>query len=139
MTTNTQDFLRGSWIPSQNTDPDGDDEVVLTDAHFDRPELTDDDRAQTDADVTATLQAETLYFDRLSELRRAMSITQTQVAEHMGTSQPAVATIEAKSDVRLSTLARYLDAIGGSADVVVSFKDQTQVRIPLDQLLSPTV
>jgi DNA-binding XRE family transcriptional regulator len=138
MTTNTQDVLKGSWIPSHNTDIDGDDEIVLADAHFDRPEFTDTDRARTDADVAETLHAQTVYFERLSELRRAMNITQTQVAQHMGTSQPAVATIEAKSDVRLSTLARYLDAIGGSADVIVSFNDQTQVRIPLDQLLTAT-
>jgi DNA-binding XRE family transcriptional regulator len=132
------DILNGSWIPSKNPESDGDDEVVLTDAHFDRPEFTNHDRAQIDADVAATLHAETIYFARLCELRRAMNITQTQVAQHMGTSQPAVATIEAKSDMRLSTLARYLDAIGGSADVIVSFNDQTQVRIPLEQLLAST-
>jgi DNA-binding XRE family transcriptional regulator len=132
------DILKGSWIPSRNTEPDGDDEIVLTDAHFERPELTTDDRARIDADVAATQQAETVYIALLGELRRAMNITQTQVAQHMGTSQPAVATIEAKSDVRLSTLARYLDAIGGSADVIVSFNDKTQVRIPLDQLLTAT-
>ena len=132
----SDNILEGSWIPSQNTEADGDDEIVLTDAHFDRPEFTTDDRTQIDVDVAATVHAETVYFDQLSELRRAMNITQTQVAQHMGTSQPAVATIEAKSDLRLSTLSRYLNAIGGSADVIVSFKDHTEVRIPLEQLLS---
>jgi DNA-binding XRE family transcriptional regulator len=132
----SNNVLAGSWIPSEDTDADGDDEVVLTDAHFERAEFTVADREQTDIDVVATLHAETVYFERLSELRRALNITQTQVAQHMGTSQPAVATIEAKSDLRLSTLSRYLNAIGGSADVIVSFNDHTQVRIPLDQLLA---
>lgn len=132
----SDNILKGSWIPSQNTGLDGDHEMVLTDAHFDRPEFTADDRAQIDADVMETLQAEATYFARLSELRRAMNITQSQVAEQMGTSQPAVATIEARSDVRLSTLSRYLTAIGGSAEVVVSFNDQTTARIPLSQLLA---
>lgn len=130
------DILEGSWIPSQTTDIDGDEEVVLTDEHFERPEFTTHDQIQTDLDVAATLHAEAVYFDRLGELRRALNITQTQVAQHMGTSQPAVATIEAKSDLRLSTLSRYLNAIGGTADVIVSFNDHTQVRIPLDQLLA---
>ena len=112
------------------------DEIVLTDAHFERSEFTTHDRTQTDLDVAATLHTEGVYFERLSELRRALNITQTQVAQHMGTSQPAVATIEAKSDLRLSTLSRYLTAIGGTADVIVSFNDHTQVRIPLDQLLA---
>jgi hypothetical protein len=41
-----------------NTDIDGDDEIVLTDAHFDRPEFTVTDRANIDADVAETIENE---------------------------------------------------------------------------------
>lgn len=46
--------------------------------------------------------------------RRAAGLSQAEVAERMGTSQPAVARLEAGNvDVRLSTLERYAAAVGG--------------------------
>jgi transcriptional regulator with XRE-family HTH domain len=45
--------------------------------------------------------------------RRAAGLSQADVAERMGTSQPAVARVEAGTgDVRLSTLERYAAAVG---------------------------
>jgi transcriptional regulator with XRE-family HTH domain len=45
--------------------------------------------------------------------RRAAGLSQAEVAERMGTSQPAVARVEAGVvDVRLSTLQRYASAVG---------------------------
>ena len=45
--------------------------------------------------------------------RRAAGLSQAEVAERMGTSQPAVARVEAGAvDVRLSTLERYAVAVG---------------------------
>lgn len=50
----------------------------------------------------------------LVERRRALGLSQTEVAARMGTSQSAVARLEAQAtpDVRLSTLERYADAVG---------------------------
>lgn len=51
--------------------------------------------------------------DELVERRRALELSQTQVAARMGTSQSAVARIEAAgTDVLLSTLERYAEAVG---------------------------
>jgi predicted transcriptional regulator len=50
--------------------------------------------------------------------RRRLGLTQTEVAARMGTSQSAVARLEAgPDDVRLSTLERYAAAIGRTLDV----------------------
>jgi transcriptional regulator with XRE-family HTH domain len=50
----------------------------------------------------------------LVALRQAGGMSQTEVAARMGTSQSAVARLEAgTSDVRASTLERYAAAIGG--------------------------
>jgi transcriptional regulator with XRE-family HTH domain len=50
----------------------------------------------------------------LASRREASGLTQTQVAARMGTSQSAVARLEAgTSDVRASTLERYAAAVGG--------------------------
>lgn len=51
--------------------------------------------------------------DELVERRHNLQLSQTQVAARMGTSQSAVARIEAAgTDVLLSTLERYADAVG---------------------------
>jgi len=50
----------------------------------------------------------------LAEQRRSAGLSQTEVAARMGTSQSAVARLEAgDADVRASTLERYAAAIGG--------------------------
>lgn len=55
-------------------------------------------------------------LELLAELvaqRRASGLSQAEVAERMGTSQPAVARLEAGGvDARLSTLERYAAAVG---------------------------
>jgi DNA-binding Xre family transcriptional regulator len=57
--------------------------------------------------------------DQLVEQRISLGLSQTEVAARMGTSQSAVARLESGSvgDVRLSTLERYADAVGGVLDL----------------------
>jgi DNA-binding Xre family transcriptional regulator len=50
----------------------------------------------------------------LSELRERTGITQTAIAERMATSRPNVSRIEGEDDIRLSTLQRYVGALGGA-------------------------
>ena len=51
-------------------------------------------------------------IEALVARRRASGLSQAAVAERMGTSQPAVARLESGgSDIRLSTLGRYAEAI----------------------------
>jgi predicted transcriptional regulator len=55
--------------------------------------------------------------------RHELGLSQTQVAARMGTSQSAVARLEAgQGDVRLSTLERYAAALGSL--VVLRMADQ---------------
>jgi transcriptional regulator with XRE-family HTH domain len=55
--------------------------------------------------------------DVLVGRRQELGLTQTQVAARMGTSQSAVARLESGgSDVLLSTLERYAEAVGWSLD-----------------------
>jgi len=57
----------------------------------------------------------------LRDIRRALGLTQTQVAAAMGTSQSAVAKLErAESDPRLSTVARYALAVGHDLHYVLT-------------------
>jgi predicted transcriptional regulator len=53
----------------------------------------------------------------LVDRRHRLGLSQTEVAARMGTSQSAVARLEAGAgDVRLSTLERYAAAVGRSLD-----------------------
>ena len=67
----------------------------------------------------------------LVELRKARNFSQEQVAETLSIGQPAVAKIERRSDPHLSTLRRYVEALGGELVVTARFADET-VRIEVD-------
>jgi ribosome-binding protein aMBF1 (putative translation factor) len=54
----------------------------------------------------------------LAALRASQGLSQTAVAERMGTSQPVVARLEAGDlDSRISTLERYADAVGVELEI----------------------
>jgi transcriptional regulator with XRE-family HTH domain len=55
----------------------------------------------------------------LKTLRVALSKTQVDVARASGMAQGDVSLLEARKDVKLSTLARYAAALGGAAEVAV--------------------
>lgn len=59
----------------------------------------------------------------LAELRELRGASQTQVAETLGTSRPNVGRIEKEIDVRLSTLERYVEALGGKLEIHAVFDD----------------
>jgi predicted transcriptional regulator len=70
----------------------------------------------------------------LIELRKARDLSQEQVAEALAVGQPAVAKLERRADPQLSTLRRYVEALGGELVVSARFADET-VRIDMDDAL----
>ena len=71
---------------------------------------------------------------RLAELRRRRGISQAAIADALAVSQPNVSRIEQEDDVYLSTLARYVAALGGHLEVTAVFPDEsvTVLRAPDD-------
>jgi DNA-binding transcriptional regulator YiaG len=65
----------------------------------------------------------------LAELRRARAMTQEQLASDLHVGQASIAKLERRTDVHLSTLRRFVEAMGGELDIVVRFPDQPQVRL----------
>jgi transcriptional regulator with XRE-family HTH domain len=65
----------------------------------------------------------------LVELRRARAMTQQQLASDLQVGQASIAKLERRTDMYLSTLRRFLEAMGGELDIVVRFPDQPQVRL----------
>jgi transcriptional regulator with XRE-family HTH domain len=64
----------------------------------------------------------------LEQLRKAQEMTQLQVAEILGVHQGEVSKIEHRSDICISTLADYVEAMGGRLELRAVFKDG-EVRI----------
>jgi len=65
----------------------------------------------------------------LGELRRLMSLTQTQVAETLNVKQPSIHKIEKKADIYISTLERFVKAVGGTMEIVVNLPNHNTVKI----------
>lgn len=91
------------------------------------------ERALSDAGTkrrVENIRAEMAEADRehamhLASIRRAANLTQVELARRMGIKQAAVSGLEAREDMLLSTLAKYLRAVGASeARVVVTIAGQ---------------
>ena len=67
------------------------------------------------------------HADSLGEIRKAMSKTQTQIARELGVGQVAVAQLEKRSDLLLSTLQRYVRATGAELSLVVHTKQGAEI------------
>jgi len=60
-------------------------------------------------------------------IRRAAGLTQTDLAANLGVGQAQVSKIERQTDMLLSTLAAYLDALGVRSQLVVEVGGQTDI------------
>jgi DNA-binding XRE family transcriptional regulator len=59
----------------------------------------------------------------LAELRRARAMTQARLAELLEVNQGAISKMEKRSDMYLSTLRSYLEAMGGALDIRAVFPE----------------
>lgn len=62
---------------------------------------------------------------RLAALREARGVTQAQLAQELDVSQAHISQVEHKDDLYLSTLRRYVAALGGRLELTAVFPDQT--------------
>lgn len=61
----------------------------------------------------------------MRELRTFAGRSQVEVAEAMGVAQAEVSRLEARADTKLSTIERYVKALGGEVEVVARFGDRS--------------
>jgi len=67
--------------------------------------------------------------ESLRELRRISKMSQARIAETLKISQPAVSKIEKQTDMYLSTLRSYVEAMGGELDVIVRLPNRGPVKV----------
>ena len=59
----------------------------------------------------------------LEQPRSARSLTQTNMAQILGVNQSAISKIEKRTDMYLSTLRSYVEAMGGSLEIQAVFPE----------------
>jgi DNA-binding XRE family transcriptional regulator len=61
------------------------------------------------------------------ELRRAFKLTQAHMAKTLGVTQDSISRLEKRSDLLLSTLREYIEAMGGRLSLVAQFPGRDAV------------
>jgi DNA-binding XRE family transcriptional regulator len=92
-------------------------------------ELTSKMSAQDRAEIKAR-SAKLLAELPLEQLRSARSLTQTNMAQVLGVNQSAISKIEKRTDMYLSTLRSYVEAMGGHLEIQAVFPDGS-VRVDI--------
>jgi transcriptional regulator with XRE-family HTH domain len=65
----------------------------------------------------------------LQALRKARARSQKQVGEKLKVKQAEVSKIERRTDLYVSTLRHYIEAVGGELEIIARFPDRPPVRI----------
>ena len=60
----------------------------------------------------------------LKKLRSHMELTQTALARNMVVAQATIAQLEQRNDIHVSTLRKYVEALGGTLSIIVEMPGQ---------------
>jgi predicted transcriptional regulator len=77
-------------------------------------------------EAQAKAEAEALRLEKemdLAEVRRALKLSQDEIAQTLQIGQGSVAKIEKRADMYVSTLRRFIEAMGGELEIVARFPD----------------
>ncbi len=67
----------------------------------------------------AKSHAEEMMADMLlGEIRKAVGLTQEDLAESLGIKQPTLSRLESQGDMQISTLRRLIQALGGELEII---------------------
>jgi hypothetical protein len=81
-------------------------------------------RAESDAEYGRLIEKMPLF-----ELRQAIELTQAEIAQALDMGQGDVSKLEHRTDMYVSTLARYLQAIGADLEIRAVFENGRVVQI----------
>jgi predicted XRE-type DNA-binding protein len=71
----------------------------------------------------------------LNQIREARQLTQVKLAETLKINQGAVSTMEKRTDMYVSTLRNYIEAMGGNLKITAEFPEGT---VEIDQFEAAT-
>ena len=83
-----------------------------------KKKMSPERREKVDKKVKAALEEMPL-----NELRNARGLSQKMLAEALHVQQPAIAKLEKRTDMYISTLRSHIKAMGGDLEVIARFPD----------------
>ncbi len=85
-----------------------------------RNKMSPEARKQSESKANAMLEEMPL-----NDLRKARGLSQKMLAEMLHVQQPAIAKLEKRTDMYISTLRSHIEAMGGKLEVQASFPEGT--------------
>ena len=79
--------------------------------------------------IQSSFQELNAEYMALQDLRKAMAFTQEQIAEELQMNQSNLSKLEKRADLLLSTLRRYIEAMGGSLHLVAQFPERPPIEV----------
>jgi predicted XRE-type DNA-binding protein len=83
-----------------------------------KDKLSDTSKASIQERVKAALEEMPL-----AELRQARKFTQQQIAQSLKIKQASVSKMESQTDMYISTIRRYIEAMGGELEIIAKFPE----------------
>lgn len=65
----------------------------------------------------------------LRDLRKALELTQESLASKLHMKQEAISRLERRSDILLSTLISYIEAMGGELNIIAKFPHRSPIIV----------
>jgi len=86
--------------------------------------LTEGMPAERRARIDGQTEALVAEHELLRTLRRDRELTHVELAAIMGVRQASISKLENQNDMRLGTLRRYVEALGGELEIRVRFPEE---------------
>lgn len=68
-------------------------------------------------------------YKNLQEFRKALGLTQKELAENMDISQVNISKLEGREDMHLSTLKKYVEALGCELEISIKVPQRDSVKV----------
>jgi transcriptional regulator with XRE-family HTH domain len=94
------------------------------------------DQLSPEHKAAVNARADELILQEMSlrALRKDLKRTQVEVAKALSIGQDTVSRLEGRSNIMVSTLDRYIKAIGGEMFIVAEFPDRPSVKLTFDEV-----
>ncbi|MEO6131826.1 MAG: helix-turn-helix transcriptional regulator [Saprospiraceae bacterium] len=68
-------------------------------------------------------------YKTLQEFRKSLGLTQSTIADRQGVKQVNISNLEKRTDMHISTLKKYVEALGCELEINIKVPDKTIARI----------
>lgn len=68
-------------------------------------------------------------YTSLQELRKSLGVTQKEIARKQGITQVNISNLENRKDMHLSTLRKYVEALGGTLEINIRLSEKEILRL----------